>query len=102
MSVYEELVERCARKSFAFWAKNKGSQYVFEDMHPSERDFSLALARDQVAEVLRTLKAVTPEMQKVGEETEIGHSWRPGGEYTYSPEDIWGAMLDASPATPDA
>lgn len=87
MSTHEELVARCARRSFAFWAANKQSPHVYEDMPISEREFALRLARDQLAEVLRTLREFTPEMTRAAFWSDV------------SAADFL-AMLDASPLAP--
>ena len=52
---FEEIIEKMARRSFDFWAKNKGREVVFEDMPDYERQFALDLATDQLACVLEVL-----------------------------------------------
>ena len=68
MSAYDELLDRCARIA-----------------KPFARDYAEALAKDILSEVYRTLRTVTPEMEKAADHAE------------YAGEELWPAMLSASP-----
>jgi hypothetical protein len=84
MNEYEELVERCAKEIWREFQTNKSSS-------------SQNLAKVAIAEVLRTLETVTPEMIEAGDDlVPIAR-----GTESYRgfpvPEKVFAVMLRASP-----
>lgn len=89
MSAYEELVERCGRAIMVRELRPHTAWSVIDDKwrEPARAEKYKLLARDVLAEVLRTLSTVTPEVPEPSTEAiDMG--------------DLWLAMLRASPLTP--
>jgi hypothetical protein len=68
MSEYEDLVERCAKGAFENRVSYQGSgpspqPWTWEGADERVRNYWRAIVRAVLAEVLRTLEAVTPEMR---------------------------------------
>ena len=91
MSAYGQLVERCARELFL----DRYPDSSWTRLHDMSKNDYCGHARAILAEVLRTLEAVTPEMEEAGLSTSYGLNT------VEALSKDWTAMLRASPLAPD-
>lgn len=81
-----EMIDRVARASFAAWNKQRGKQFVYEDMSPEEREWSLVHARV----VIEALRDPTESMLEAGS-IDLGA----GGELDdRNLSEVWKLMID--------